>query len=100
MNLDDIPQEIIIARGQYATYRGAQEDAKKRLSILCGEVSAIASQVLRYMQPDGDGTPEIGAVMGLCSRGKQVLDRIEECAQEIDELDTIRRQLKPIAWGK
>lgn len=100
MNLDDIPQETIIARGQYATYRGAHEDAKKRLSILCGEMSAIASQVLRYMQPDGDATPETGAVISLCNRGKQVLDRIEECATEIDELDSHRRQLKPIAWGK
>lgn len=100
MNLDDIPQETIIARGHYATIRGEHEDAKKRLSILCGEMSAISSQILRYMQPDNESTPEIAAVMGLCSRGKELLDKIEECAHEIDDLDTHRRHFKPLAWGK
>lgn len=100
MILDNIPPEVITARGEYATIRGAHEDRKKQLSMMCGEMSAIASQILRYMQPANESTPEFSAVMGLCERGKHVLDKIEECAQEIDELDNHRRQLKPIAWGK
>lgn len=100
MNLDDIPAEVIYARGQYATIRGAHEDGKKKLSILCGEMSAISSQILRYMQPDNESTPEISAVMGLCERGRSVLEKIEDCAHEIDDLDSQRRALKPVAWGK
>lgn len=100
MNFDDIPQEVIIARGQYATVRGAHEDAKKQLSILCGEMSAISSQILRYMQPDNEATPEISGVMGLCSRGKQVLDKMEGCAHEISNLNDLRLEIKKAAWGK
>lgn len=100
MNLDDIPQETIIARGHYATIRGAHEDSKKRLSMLCGEMSAISSQILRYMQPDNDDTPEIGTVMSLCDRGREVMEKIEDCAHEIDSLDSQRRKIKPQAWGK
>lgn len=100
MNLDDIPQETIIARGQYSTVRGAHEDAKKQLSVLCGRLSSVSSQVLRYMQPDNDDAPPMAAVHDLMDMGRKYMDQIDACIAQINELDAQRAALKPLAWGK
>lgn len=100
IDLTAIDTETIIARGQYATVRSAHEDEKKRLSILCGQLSSASSQVLRYMQPPEGDTPEIGAVLGLLSNGRETLDKIEACVTEIENLAMQRAALKQAAWGR
>lgn len=91
---------LMLARGKFSTIRAAHEDEKKKLAMLCGQMGAIAPQILRYMQPDNDNTPEIGAVLGLLSLGRETLDRIEESVGEIEVLSIHRAQLKKDAWGK
>lgn len=91
---------LMLARGKFSTIRAAHEDEKKKLSLLCSQMGAIAPQILRYMQPDNDETPELGAVFGLLSIGRETLDRIEECVGEIELLAIHRSQLKKEAWSK
>lgn len=100
MNFDDIPAEVIVARGKYSTVRGAHEDAKKQLSVLCGRLSSVSSQVLRYMQPANDDAPQMAAVHDLMQMGREYLDDIDACIVQINELDAQRSALKPEAWGK
>lgn len=99
IDLTAIDQETIIARGQYATVRSAHEDEKKRLSILCGQLSSAASQVLRFMQPDGDATPEIGGALDMLSVARETLSKIEVCVADIETLAMQRSALKQAAWG-
>lgn len=99
IDLTSIDTETIIARGQYATVRSAHEDEKKNLSILCGQLSSTASQVLRYMQPDGDATPEINGVLEMLSAARDTLTKIDVCVANIETLAMQRGALKQAAWG-
>lgn len=98
IDLTTIPEATIIARGQYATIRGAHEDQKKRLAALCGELQTTAMQVLRRLQPSEDEIPE--SVAEMLTYGRMTMDRIEECAAAIDQLAKQRAELRPIAWGR
>jgi hypothetical protein len=100
IDLTSIDQETLIARGQYSTVRGAHEDEKQRLAILCGQLSTISSQVLRAMQPDRDAAPDMGVVNELLATGREALARIEQCVGEIEGLGAQRAALKVAAWGR
>lgn len=100
IDLTSIDQETFIARGQYSTVRGAHEDEKKRLAILCGQFSAVSSQVLRCMQPTNDAAPDMEAVRELLDTGREALARIEKCVSDIEGLSAQRAALKDAAWGR
>jgi hypothetical protein len=98
IDLTTIDQDTIIARGQYATVRSAHEDEKKKLSILCGQFANVAPQILRHMQPDGDAMPDMRAVADLISFGRNLINKIDECVDEIQALAMQRAALKDSAW--
>jgi hypothetical protein len=100
IDLTTIPDETLIARGQYSTVRAEHEDAKKRLAILCGSFSSIAPQVLRLMQPDGDAAPDIAQVNDLIASARVTLDKIDACVASIEGLAQQRAALKQAAWGR
>jgi hypothetical protein len=100
MNLDTLPPELLLARGQYATVRSAHEDEKKRLQVLCGGLGATAAQILRAMQPDHDAIPDAQAVDGLLAACRKAVDDIDACCASIDVLAAQRAALKPAAWPK
>lgn len=99
IDLTTIDQETIIARGQYATVRSEHENQKKRLSVLCGQLSSASSQVLRFMQPGEDDTPPLAAVNEMLDGARKTLNDIEACVTTIEALALQRAALKPIAWG-
>lgn len=98
LNLADIDQAVLLARGEYSTVRAAHEDAKKSLQMLCGQLSSTASQVLRRMQPDNDDVPD--SVESLLTVGRQTLDMMQETASRIESLARQRAELKGKAWSK
>lgn len=100
IDLAAIDPETIIARGQYATIRSAHEDEKKQLSILCGQLSSASSQVLRYMQPGDDDTPDLRAVNDMIESARKTLEEIEKCVTNIEALAMQRGALKQSAWGR
>jgi hypothetical protein len=100
IDLTTIGQDTLIARGQYSTVRGAHEDEKKRLAILCGQFASIAPQILRYMQPDNDASPPMSAVLDLIAAGRDALGKIDACVAEIEGLAAQRAALKQSAWGR
>ena len=97
MDLTAIPQELIIARGQYSTIRAAHEDQLKRLQILTGQLSSAGSQILRLMQPE-DGEP--CDISGLLKDARATIDQIQQCADQINELAAQKAELRPKAWPK
>ena len=96
IDLSEISPTVLLARGSYATVRGAHEDSKKTLSVLCGKLSSVSSQVLRKMQPDNDGVPE--SVEDLLTVGRWTLDEIEKTVTQIESLAKQRSELKKDAW--
>lgn len=98
LDLAQINQETLLARGAYSTVRAAHEDQKKALQMLCGQLAATSSQVLRRMQPDSDDVPE--SVDDLLAAGRATLDSIEACVREIESLARQRGEWKQSAWGK
>jgi hypothetical protein len=98
IDLASLPQDVLLARGQYATVRSAHEDAKKALAIECGKLGAMASQVLRAMQPDNDGIPV--SPQELLASGRNTLNMIEMITLEIQSLAQQRAELKPKAWPR
>lgn len=97
MNLDDIDQDLLLARGAYSTVRAAHEDQLKLLQVQTGQLSAYGSQILRTMQP-ADG--EAGDISILLFNARQVVDQIELTATVINELAALRAELRPKAWPK
>jgi hypothetical protein len=98
INLLEIPEQVRLARGDYSTVRAAHEDAKKSLQMLCGQLAATASQVLRKMQPDNDEVPD--SVEASITSARHTLLMMESCVQQIESLAKQRAALKPAAWGK
>lgn len=92
-----IDDATLLARGKYSTVRGAHEDAKKSLQVLCGQLSTAAVKVLRRMQPDNDDVPD--SVDDLVSGARNTIVLMEECIAEIESLAQQRRDLKSLAWG-
>ena len=96
LNLDEYDEQTLLFRGQYATVRGAHEDEKKRLSILCGQLQSVSATILRRMQPDNDDVPE--SVAELIAGARATLDDMEACAAEIESLAKQRAELRVLAW--
>jgi hypothetical protein len=97
-DLTTIDDDTLMARGAYATIRGAHEDAKKSLQMLCGELSSTATKVLRRMQPDNDAVPD--SVDELLAAGRASLDAIELCVHQIESLAQQRADIRQQAWGR
>jgi hypothetical protein len=98
IDLDSLPQDVLLARGQYATVRSAHEDAKKQLQIECGKLGATSAQVLRAMQPDSDGVP--ASPQEMLATARNTLNMIETITLEIQSLAAQRAELKPKAWPR
>jgi hypothetical protein len=99
IDLTTYSQDDVIAKGQYSIVRAAHEDAKKRLAVLCGAFAAIAPQVLRMAQPDGDAVPDGIAIDRLLADGSDLLNKIDDQIVEIKGLAQQRAMLKVAAWG-
>lgn len=100
IDLSAISQEELIAKGQYSIVRGAHEDAKKRLAMICSQFTPIATQVLRLAQPDGDAVPDGAAIAELIAQGRALLVKIEAQVAEVEGLASQRATLKDAAWGR
>lgn len=99
IDLTTYSQDDVIAKGQYSIVRAAHEDAKKRLAVMCGVIAAIAPQVLRLAQPDGDAVPDGVAIGKLLVDGGDLLSKISFQIDEIEGLAQQRAALKQAAWG-
>jgi hypothetical protein len=99
IDLTAIPEDELIARGQYSIVREKHEDAKKRLALLCGQFGTIAPQVLRLAQPADNAPVEVVAIHGLLAQGRDLLAKIETLADDIDGLAIQRAAIKREVWG-
>jgi hypothetical protein len=99
IDLTAIDPAEVVAKGQYSIVRAAHEDAKKRLAVLCGSFAAIAPQVLRLAQPDGDDVPDGAAIGKLLVDAGILLDKMDAQVSEIEGLAQQRAMLKQAAWG-
>jgi len=99
IDLTKYSQDEVIAKGHYSIVRAAHEDAKKRLAVMCGAFAAIAPQVLRLAQPDGDAVPDGAAIGKLLADGGELLSKISFQIAEIEGLAQQRAMLKQQAWG-
>lgn len=97
IDLTTIDDDTLMARGSYATVRGALEDEKKNLQMLCGELSSTATKILRTMQPDNDALP--APVTPLLDSGRATIDAMELVTARIVSLAQQKHDLKVLAWG-
>ena len=100
MDLTSLPQELLLARGEYATVRSAHEDAKKQMQMMCGALGAGAAQVLRSVQPADDSEPDLATVRDLIDNCRNIMAAMDACADTIFTLSQQRTELKPRAWPK
>lgn len=98
IDLTTIDSVTLENRGAYSTVRAAHEDAKKSLQMLCGQLAATATQVLRRMQPDNDDVP--ASVDNLLTAARNTITLMEACVADIESLAEQRAALKPLAWPK
>lgn len=98
IDLTTIPADTLTARGEYATVRGAHEDAKKELVKLGGELQSVISRIARRVQADSDDVPE--SVADLFVAARALIEQMDACVTEIESLAQQRAALRPIAWGR
>jgi hypothetical protein len=99
-DFDGMSDELLLARGKYATARALHLDALKRIQILCGGLGATSAQILRAVQPDNDGVHDEQIVSDLLDACRTAVDSIQVCAGNIRHLAELRAALKPAAWPK
>jgi hypothetical protein len=99
IDLTKYSQDEVIAKGHYSIVRAAHEDAKKRLAVMCGAFAAIAPQVLRLAQPDGDAIPNGVEIDRILADGAALLQKMDDQVVEIKGLAQQRALLKTVAWG-
>lgn len=92
-DLSTVDQNVIIARGRYATVRSAREDALKLLSRQCTDLQSLPSMVLRAVQ-EGQ---EVGALLAAID---DLSVRLKEQTQAVLDLHAQKEALKSDAWGK
>lgn len=98
IDLTEIDDQTLMARGAYSTIRAAHEDEKKNLQILCGALSSTATKVLRQMQPDNDDIPV--SVNDLLTAARTSVDLIEASVLRITSLAQQRADIRQQAWGR
>ena len=98
IDLTTIDDDTLMARGAYSTYNAAHKDSMKELQILCGELSSVASKVIRHMQPDGNDVPE--HPQALLAVGRATLDGLDACAARVIDLMKQKATIKQAAWGR
>jgi hypothetical protein len=97
MDISQVSDEVLMARGRYATVRSAHEDEKMRLSGYTGQLTAYSSQILKELQKDAPDHAEVGLLLYTC---RNCLDSIEQTSGRIADLAAQRAELKLIAWPK
>lgn len=100
MDINEIPTALLLARGKYATIRSQHEDAKQRMSILCGGIGATSAQILRAVQPDNNAPLDAAHIAQLIAACRKALEDAEQCADEIAKLAAQRAELRPMAWPR
>lgn len=96
IDLATLPDDLMIARGQYSTVRGMHEDELHRMQILCGQHASYGTQFLRRVQPSKGQLHE--SITPLIGDARDVLRQIEECAMRIEALAQQRAELRGKAW--
>lgn len=96
--LDNISDEVIHARGVYATIRSAHEDQKSAIQMKCGNFTSLTSQVLKYSTSNDPS--EHCAAVALLKDARKNLDELESMLAEIESLAKQRGEWKSKAWSK
>lgn len=98
MDIDQLPQSLLLARGRFSTVRAMHEDELKRLQMLCGQLSAVPSQVLRLLQQSDESN--VADVSAILQDGRMLIDQLQECAKRVSQLAAQKAELRPTAWPK
>lgn len=93
LDLTNFDVDVLLARGKYATVRGAREDAIKALQITCSQLQSIPSMVLRHVQEGHD-------VEVLLKDMDRAAEQIKNQVVAVLDLHHQKEALKPEAWGK
>lgn len=96
-DLTQIPDEVIVARGQFATVRGAHDDRKVEMQQSCGELMSAANRILKAVTEKEEVDSE--HVKQLFSEARSWLADMELKATSIESLAKQRAELKPLAWS-
>jgi hypothetical protein len=95
IDLSTIPDDVMLARGQYSTVRAAHEDLKHKLSVKCGNLASLAAQILKRMQEDTEILP-----YDLLVNTDETVHDISKMIDEMLILAKQRKELKVKAWPK
>lgn len=92
IDFKDIPEELIRARGQYATVRSALDDEMRNMQTLCAVISSRSASVLRDLQEGHD-------VKHVLDEMRDKINQMETSAKSIKALQAQRAELKSAAWS-
>src|ERR1700737_2858479 len=96
IDLSTIPDELLIARGQYSMVRQAHEERKKLLVEACDELMSLAPKISRSGQKDSSVDDAIANIVV----AHQILDMAVAHLEEMKTLAIQRAELKLKAWPK
>ena len=91
-------QELMLARGKYSTIRAEHEGEKQRMQMLVGEVTSLASQILKGVQPKDEASAV--DVAPLLTTIRFAIDEMDRSRMRIAELGKQRAALRPTAWPR
>lgn len=87
----EIPQEQVIARGQYSIVRQARDDKIKELRVLCEENNSASAAVLRDIQ----GALDVSRHLDFLRKNMTLM---AECAADVEATQRQLEMIRPIAF--
>ena len=91
IDFNEIPQEQVIARGQYSMVRAQREKALKALRDMCESQNSAAASVLRDIQGASDTERHLSFM-------HDNLGRMAETVTEIEDLTEQLALIRPLAF--
>lgn len=91
IDFNEIPQEQVIARGQYSMVRAKREDQIKKLRELCEEQKSAIAAILRDVQEGAESGRHFSFV-------HKELGMMAETVTEIEDLTEQLALIRPLAF--
>ena len=98
IDLTNIPDDVLVARGQYSTVNSAHKDTMRKMAELSSDMMTLTGQMLRKVQ-DTNYTPDSTLPQTIID-ARYTLTEMENTVIEIESLTKQKLALREKAWPK
>lgn len=93
IDFDEIPDDVLFARGKYSTLNAALADESRKLQALASALMGSASAIMKFGQAG-----QLESALYEISEVAQAIQSMRTICEEIGNLQHGKSELKSLAW--